>query len=197
MRKLDEVLSYNQAFVEQKEYEKYLTTKIPEKRLVIVTCMDTRLTELLPKALNLRNGDAKIIKNAGAIITAPFGNIMRSVLVALYELKGDEVMIIGHHDCGMTGIDPKVVVSHMVERGVEPQTIRTLHHSGLDFNRWLTGFENVTKSVENSVDIVRKHPLLPPGTPVHGLTIHPETGALELVTDGYAYLEKISHESEY
>ncbi|MCC3373222.1 carbonic anhydrase [Cohnella sp. REN36] len=192
MRRLEEVLAYNEAFVERKEYEAYLRDKQPDKRLVIVTCMDTRLTELLPKALNLRNGDAKIIKNAGAIITAPFGNIMRSIIVALYELKGDEVMIIGHHDCGMTGIDPNVVVGHMVERGIDKQTIRTLHHSGVDFNRWLTGFENVTKSVENSVDIVRKHPLLPPGTPVHGLTIHPETGKLDLVVDGYKYLEQTS-----
>ncbi|CAI6081191.1 beta-class carbonic anhydrase [Cohnella sp. JJ-181] len=188
MRKLDEVLSFNQAFVENKDYEKYVNTNAPDRRLVVVTCMDTRLTELLPKALNIRNGDAKIIKNAGAIITAPFGNIMRSVIVALYELKGDEVMIIGHHDCGMTGIDPKIVVGHMMNRGIRQDTIRMLHNSGVDFNRWLTGFENVKSSVEKSVEIVRNHPLLPPGTPIHGLIIDPVTGALELVTDGYEYL---------
>lgn len=188
MTKLDEVLSFNKEFVANNEYEKYVNTNAPDRRLVVVTCMDTRLTELLPKALNIRNGDAKIIKNAGAIITAPFGNIMRSVIVALYELKGDEVMIIGHHDCGMTGIDPKVVVGHMMNRGIRQDTIRMLHNSGVDFNRWLTGFENVKSSVEKSVEIVRNHPLLPPGTPIHGLIIDPVTGALELVTDGYEYL---------
>lgn len=188
MTKLHDVMQFNREFVENKEYEKYKNNNAPERRLVVVTCMDTRLTELLPKALNIRNGDAKIIKNAGAIITAPFGNIMRSVLVALYELRGDEVMIIGHHDCGMTGIDPKVVVGHMMNRGINQETIRMLHNSGVDFNRWLTGFENVKSSVEKSVEIVRNHPLLPPGTPIHGLIIDPVTGALELVTDGYEYL---------
>ncbi|MFC3801295.1 beta-class carbonic anhydrase [Cohnella sp. GCM10012308] len=188
MTKLEEVLSYNREFVANSEYEKYTNNNAPDRRLVVVTCMDTRLTELLPKALNIRNGDAKIIKNAGAIITAPFGNIMRSVIVALYELKGDEVMIIGHKDCGMTGIDPKVVVGHMMKRGIRQDTIRMLHNSGVDFNRWLTGFENVKSSVENSVEIVRNHPLLPPGTPVHGLIIDPVTGELELVTDGYDFL---------
>jgi len=188
MTKLDEVLSFNREFVANNEYEKYVNNNAPDRRLVVVTCMDTRLTELLPKALNIRNGDAKIIKNAGAIITAPFGNIMRSVIVALYELKGDEVMIIGHHDCGMTGIDPKVVVGHMMKRGIRQDTVRMLHNSGVDFNRWLTGFENVRSSVEKSVEIVRNHPLLPPGTPIHGLIIDPVTGALELVTDGYEYL---------
>jgi carbonic anhydrase len=186
---LDELLSYNEKFVEKKEYEKYLTTRFPDKKLVIVTCMDTRLTELLPKALNLRNGDAKIIKNAGAIITSPFGNIMRSIIVALYELNAREVLIIGHHECGMASIDPEQVVRRMAERGVPDHVIRTLHHSGVDFTRWLKGFDSVQDSVESSAAIVRNHPLLPPGTPVHGLIIHPETGRLELVTNGYDYVQ--------
>ena len=33
------------------------------------------------------DGDAKIIKNAGAIVAHPFGSVMRSVIVALYELN--------------------------------------------------------------------------------------------------------------
>ncbi|MFC4304779.1 beta-class carbonic anhydrase [Cohnella boryungensis] len=186
MRKLDDMLDFNQQFVRNKDFEQYLTTsKKPEKRIVIVTCMDARLTELLPKAVNLKNGDAKIIKNAGAIITSPFGNIMRSILVALYELNANEVFIIGHHDCGMTGIDPNEVVGHMEARGVPEHVIHTLRHSGINLYRWLTGFDSVRESVENSVDIVRNHPLLPPDTPVHGLIIHPDTGELEVVTSGY------------
>lgn len=190
MNNLDKILAHNKAFVENKEYEQYLTDKFPNRKIVIVTCMDTRLVELLPKALHLKNGDAKIIKNAGAIITQPFGNIMRSILVALYELKADEVFIIAHHECGMTGIDPDTVVGHMLERGVSEHTIETLRNSGLDLNRWLTGFDNLRESVEKSVSIVRNHPLLPKNTPVHGMAIHPETGALDLIVDGYANMKK-------
>ena len=62
MNKLDEILEFNKDFVENREYEKYKSSKYPDKKLVILSCMDTRLTELLPKALNLRNGDAKIVK---------------------------------------------------------------------------------------------------------------------------------------
>ncbi|WP_211093644.1 beta-class carbonic anhydrase [Cohnella fermenti] len=196
MRRLEEIMAHNQAFVENEEYEKYWPKRSGNKRLVIVSCMDARLTELLPKAFNIHDGDAKLIKNAGAIITAPFGNIMRSVLVALYELNGNEVVICGHHDCGMTGIDPQTVVGHMVERGVPAQTIKTLHHSGVDFDKWLTGFENVQSSVTKSVDIVRNHPLLPPNTPVHGMIIDPKTGALEWVVDGYEYLEREAAEEQ-
>jgi len=191
MANLQQILSYNQQFVDNKDYEQYATSRFPDKRMVIVTCMDTRLTELLPKAMNLKNGDAKIIKNAGAIVTQPFGNIMRSILVALYELQSDEVFIIGHYDCGMTGINPEEIVHHMQERGVSENTINTLKHSGVNLMRWLTGFDNVKESVINSVSIVRNHPLLPADIRVHGLIITPETGELELVDDGNAYLQSL------
>jgi len=98
MALLNEILDFNASFVSEKKYEQYATTKFPDKRIVILTCMDTRLTELLPKAMNLKNGDAKIIKSAGAVVNHPFGGIMRSILVAIYELQADEVYIIGHHD---------------------------------------------------------------------------------------------------
>jgi Carbonic anhydrase len=185
MTQLQEIIEYNEKFVEEKQYEPYMTSKFPNKKLVIVTCMDTRLTELLPKAMNIHNGDVKIIKNAGAIVTQPFGNIMRSVLVALYELGASEVIVIGHTDCGMTGINPERSVGKMLDAGVEESTITTLKNSGLDLMRWLRGFDNVQVSVENSVKIIRNHPLLPPGTPVHGLIVNPETGKLEVVTEGY------------
>lgn len=47
--------------------------------------MDMRLSALLPTALNIRNGDAKIIKNAGALIKHPFGSVMRILLICIYE----------------------------------------------------------------------------------------------------------------
>ena len=93
---IDELLNFNKTFVETKGYEKYITNKYPDKKIAIVTCMDTRLTELLPAALGIKNGDVKIIKNAGGTITHPFGSAMRSLLVAIYELGVEEVMIIGH-----------------------------------------------------------------------------------------------------
>ena len=53
--------------------------------------MDTRLTELLPAALGIMNGDVKIIKNEGGVISHPFGSVIRSLMVAIYELGVKEV----------------------------------------------------------------------------------------------------------
>ena len=59
---IDQIIDYNKGFVARKGYEKYLTDKYPDKKLAVLSCMDTRLTELLPAVLGLKNGDAKIIK---------------------------------------------------------------------------------------------------------------------------------------
>ena len=56
---LDEILEFNKQFVANKGYEKYITNKYPDKKIAILSCMDTRLTELLPAALGIKNGDVK------------------------------------------------------------------------------------------------------------------------------------------
>ena len=137
---------------------------------------------LLPSALGLRPGDAKLIKNAGAIISAPFGGIMRSVVVALYELGATEVFVVGHYDCGMAVVQPARTIEKMVTAGgISRDTLRTLEYAGIDVARWLAGFGSVAQSVRESVGVIRNHPLVPKHVPVTGLIIDPTTGKLDLV----------------
>ena len=129
---IDEILQFNKRFVERREYERFITDKYPNKRIAIVTCMDTRLVELLPAALGLKNGDVKIIKNAGATITSPFDSTVRSLLVAIYELGVTEIMIIGHTECGVQGMDSAQMQHLMKERGIPEQHITLMKHCGID-----------------------------------------------------------------
>ncbi|QJD87017.1 beta-class carbonic anhydrase [Cohnella herbarum] len=183
------IMEHNQQFVEQKKYEKYLTDKFPEKKVAILTCMDTRLVELLPKALNLRNGDAKIIKNAGAILTQPFGSAMRSILIAIHEMGVKEVLVIGHHGCGMTQLDSASLVEKFKANGISETVIETLENSGIRMDRFLRGFDRPEEGVKHSIDMIRRHPLVPSFIPVHGFVMDPTTGKLELICDGYAAME--------
>ena len=57
---LGPMLQHNAEFVASKEYEKYQPKlTVGRRRSIIVTCMDSRLIELLPKACNIRTGEAK------------------------------------------------------------------------------------------------------------------------------------------
>lgn len=184
MTMLQDILTFNEEFVQEKKYEPFITTKYPDKRIVVLSCMDTRLVELLPKAMNLRNGDVKIVKSAGALVSHPFGAIMRSLLVAVYELQADEVYVVGHYDCGMSAVDPEAMLNKMVARGITPETIDTIEYSGFDLKEFLRGFGDVATSVKKSVDTIRNHPLMVKDVPVHGLVIDPNTGRLDLIIDG-------------
>mgnify|MGYP001170087325 CR=1 FL=1 len=182
----DDILAHNRRFVAEGRYEAFRTDRFPDKKIVLLTCMDTRLVELLPRAMNLRQGDVKIIKNAGAIVSHPFGSVMRSILVAVYQLNADEVAVVGHRDCGMTGLNCREMLEKVRRRGVAPAVIDTLRHSGIDLDRWFAGFDTVESGIRASAQIIRHHPLLPPGVPVHGFIIDPETGQLDRLIDGYA-----------
>lgn len=175
---IDEILKFNQSFVQNQEYEKYLTSKFPDKKVAIVSCMDTRLTELLPAALGLKNGDAKIIKNAGGIISHPFGSAMRSLLIGIYELDVQEILVVGHTDCGARHTDSQKMIEKMNEHGITDANIDLVKYCGIDFDTWLGGFEDLESSIKNSVELIQKHPLVPEGVMVYGLIIDSITGEL-------------------
>ena len=186
MRLLDSMLEYNEYFVKFEEYQKYKTEdKYPAKRVVMFTCMDTRLVELATKSLNLSQGDVKVVKNAGAILTHPFGSIMRSLIIAVHMLKADEIIVMGHHDCGMQNINTDLILEKMKERGVSEETLDILQYSGLDLSKWLHGFDDVKESVTHDVNMICNHPLIPNDVPVHGLVINPDDGKVDLVVNGY------------
>jgi len=180
---LSTILAHNRAFVERREYEAFATDQFPNKKIIIVTCMDTRLVELLPRAMDLRQGDAKVLKTAGAIVTHPFGGIMRSILVAVYELGAEEIAVVGHHGCGMAGLSADRILEKARTRGVSEQVLQTLQNSGIELNRWLRGFNDVREGVLSSVSVIRNHPLLPADVRVHGLIMDPQTGGLEVVVE--------------
>lgn len=175
---IDQILEFNRGFVASKGYEKFATSKFPDKRIAIVTCMDTRLVELLPAALGLRNGDVKMIKNAGGTITNPFDSTMRSILVAIYELGVTEIMIIGHTECGVQGMDAAVMLHEMKERGIDDEHISLMRHCGIDLDSWLHGFTHTPDAVAETVDLVRNHPLMPRDVRVAGYIMDSTTGEL-------------------
>lgn len=178
---IEEVITYNKKFVEDRAYEPYQTSKYPDKKLAILTCMDTRLIQMLPAALGLKNGDAKIIKNAGGVITHPYGSVVRSLLVAILELGVEEIMVIGHTDCGVQGMDGKELLDKLVERNISREHIDIIRHSGVHLEEWLGGFECVRESVMDTVESLKRHPLMPKDVVIRGFIMDSVTGELEVL----------------
>ena len=182
---IDEIIAYNREFVDRKGYEQYVTDKYPNKKLAVLTCMDTRLTELLPAALGLKNGDAKIIKNAGGLVISPFDSAMRSLVVAVYELGVEEIMVVAHSNCGACHMSYDHFHHEMIARGVTDETLDTIRRCGIDLDTWLEGFKDTPTSVRKTVETIKNHPLVPRDIVVRGFIIDSETGELEEIAVGH------------
>jgi len=183
MKYSDELFSYNKGFVEREDYTNYQSEKYPNKKIAILTCMDTRLVQLLPASIGVKNGDVIVIKNAGGLVSHPFGSIMRSIMVAIYQLGVEELMIIGHDDCGMYKLDAAGFIDTMQQRGISEETISMISYCGVDLKKWLSGFNNTEESVAETMNSIRNHPLIPRDMSISGFIINPMTGQLRKVED--------------
>lgn len=158
--------------------------KYPRKNLAILSCMDTRLTRLLPEALGLKNGDAILIKNAGGVVTHSCGSVVRSLLVAILELGVTDIMVIGHTDCGVQSLHAEKMIRQMKVRGISTEQIEAVKFAGVDFYAWLAGFETPETSVSGTVKHLKSHPLIPKDISITGYVMDSDTGKLSAVMDG-------------
>lgn len=173
---LKEMLEFNKKFVENKEYWQFQTDKYPKKKTAILSCMDTRLTHLLPAALGLENGDVKVIKNAGAQVSSNYGSVIKSLVIAIFELGVQEIIVIGHDDCGVQRLEGRKIIEKMIERGIEEKEIKRIQKSECDLEKWLSGFGDIDYAVAATVMQIKQHPLIPEDIPVVGLIMDPVTG---------------------
>lgn len=175
MTVLDDVLKDNREFVEN--FQGIEMSHHAAKNLVILSCMDCRLIEFLEPALGLDRGDAKIVRNAGNSIVGE--DAIRSIGAALYNLDANEVLVVGHTDCGMASADADELKEKMIARGIKEEDI-----AKYDLAEWIGGFDDEEENVRNVVEKIKSHPLIPE-VPVHGAIIDIVTGELKVLVDGY------------
>ncbi|MCR5438832.1 MAG: carbonic anhydrase [Selenomonas sp.] len=185
---LQDILAVNESFCQTPpmDYtqEDHQQSKLPQKQVAIITCMDTRLVNFLEPALGLARGDAKVIKTAGNSITGVFDGTIRSLMVCIYELGVKEILVIGHHECGMSKTTSQSLTKAMLSRGVQPEAI---HMIAKELKEWADEFQHPKQNVIDTVEAIRVNPLIPSDVPVHGLIFHPRTGKLDVVIEGYDY----------
>lgn len=179
-----DILSYNQRLVEPGEHEKYFTNKYPGRGLAILSCIDAHTIKLLPNVLDLKDGDVKFIRNTGVLVIRPWGSVMRSSLVAVFELKVREAMAIVYRDRGMRGLHAEEFFRHVHDSNTSDDRTETLHSVGIDLDGWLADFDDTEDSMCHIVELIRKHLLVPDSIVIHGLVIHPATGKFNLITGG-------------
>src|SRR5699024_12826061 len=98
---------------------------------------------LVREAMVLNKCALKVAINAGAIIRTPYGRVVKSILVAIYDLQAEEVAVIGHHNSGMSGVNTDNLRDKTKQEGISDETFKILDHAGIDFDAEFHGFDSV------------------------------------------------------
>ena len=93
----------------------------------------------------------------------------------------EEIMVIGHTDCGVQHINSEMMIHHMKQRGIPQESIDLMKYCGIDFEKWLAGFDTVEQSVSETVETIKNHPLIPGDILIGGYVINTQTGELQVI----------------
>ncbi|WP_243896572.1 beta-class carbonic anhydrase [Actinomyces bowdenii] len=130
-------------------------------RLAVVACMDRRLDPM--SLLGLRPGDAYIIRNAGGLLTQ---DVRRSLAIAQHLLGVEEILVVRHTDCGMTGLVDEDLLTALTEAtGRRPQ--------------WRPGgFTDVEQDLGRALAGLAADPHVPCGATARGIIYDVATGRI-------------------
>jgi len=104
---------------------------------------------------------------------------MRSLLIAIIELGVTEIMVIGHTDCGVCGLNGEHMLKEIINRGIPESHIDIIEHSGIQLEEWLSGFDDDEESVLGTVQCLKGHPLMPKDIMINGFLMDTTTGQLK------------------
>jgi carbonic anhydrase len=165
MTAIDEVLAANQIYARNHELRKL--TPRPERKLAVLTCMDTRLSI---RTLGLKTGDAHIIRNAGGIVT---DDVVRSLVVSHYLLGTEEIMVINHTDCGLMHTNEQDLRARIQNRAGTAAVAPAFFYT----------FQNIDENVRHQLQKLRSHPWIPDSVAVRGFVYDVTTGRLREIID--------------
>ena len=165
MSVIDQILQANAAYAQTHELRSL--TPRPQRKLAVLTCMDTRLSI---RTLGLQQADAHIIRNAGGIVT---DDSLRSLLVSHYLLGTVEFMVINHTDCGLMQASEQELLTR-IEKATGTAAIAPVR---------FYAFQDIDENVRQQLQKLRTHPWIPKTVAVRGFVYDVVTGRLREIRD--------------
>ncbi|MEG7336297.1 carbonic anhydrase [Bacillus sp. 0102A] len=152
------------------------------KKVLFLTDIENGLEPILQEVTNTPAEKMLTIQSYGAAISHPYGEIMRSVIIAIYQEDVEEVFVVGTKDKRTSTGNVRTQLETMKDK---IQTLDYLFQNckpeffGGTVDEWLS--ENSSSCIEKSVEIIRQHPLVPSYVKVKGLIVNPKDGTSSVV----------------
>jgi carbonic anhydrase len=154
------------------------------KKTLIITGLNKKLHQLFPIITNKKAEELIIINSFGAVISHPYGCMIRSIVMGVYYEDVEEIYIIGEKDGKEHLITEEALFSTMQESGVSKEMIKTIDYINVVGNEvlnWLVGPQDVKVIIQQNITLINKHPLIPKSVSVFGYIVNSETNKFEAV----------------
>ena len=143
----------------------------PKKKLAVIADMDARLDVL--RALELKPGDAVVIRNAGAVAT---DDAVRSLTLAVHKLGVKQILVVGSTKNPLEKLDfEKLDVEIRKKVGNDVEGI-----TGSPIAPWLKVFEDVEDNVLQQIAHLKRNPLFK-GVEIKGVLYSVESGKVDIL----------------
>jgi len=145
----------------RQSFDKTDLPREPRTGVAVVSCIDVRLN--IYDLLGLVEGDARVIRNAGGVIT---DDVVRSLALGQHLMGTREIMLIMHDGCCMGTItDEEFGSTLQASAGCRPE--------------WTArAFTNLAEELKRGTKALRHSPFLLDGTQIGGFLYNERTGSL-------------------
>ncbi|GAE29371.1 carbonic anhydrase [Halalkalibacter hemicellulosilyticus] len=149
------------------------------KKTLFLIDIDPEWETILQKVVNNQPENMLTLQSYGPEISHPYGDIMRSIIIAVYQENVEEIFVVGSKDKGTESIDiESLLYSENNDMKDKVERLDYLFQncrpefSGGKVIEWLEGKKNTIESIEKSVDTIRNHPFIPSYVKVRGLIMN-------------------------
>src|SRR6202167_6151123 len=141
--------------------------KRPAPKIVVVTCMDPRLSDL-PGILGLPQADIDVIRTGGPAVTE---DVLGELVVSTPVLGTTEIMLLNHTGCGFTTFTDDELNAKLtaLTGDASPAPMRFF------------SYKDPEQNTREQMKTIRAHPWIAKEVPVRGFIFNVETGLIKEV----------------
>jgi len=158
---IDKALEANRDYA--RKYDSALG-KPPAPKIVVVTCMDPRLSDL-PGILGLPQADLDVIRTGGPAVTE---DVLGELVVSNRVLGTTEILLLNHTGCGFTTFTDGELNAKLSDStgDASPAPMRFF------------SYKDPEENTREQIKMVRSHPWISKDIPVRGFIFEVDTGRL-------------------
>lgn len=137
------------------------------KKVLAVIGMEHQLEHFIKAETNVNPENIMILQSYRPVISHPFDDLMRDIIIAVYQENIEEIIVVPANDLHKRNGD---ILNKIVENKELQNKIQTLDYlfnntlsefPGGTISDWLKGGKTFTADIQKTINIIRNHPLLP------------------------------------